>query len=675
MSKRAGHSRRSGRQGRSVSRTHAFRCGLLCAATVAAGLLVTARAFQLQVLQGDQWSARAISQTTEVRELPAARGALFDRNGRPLAVSREDHAAFYAPAEVVDEQAALAAIEAILDPGHGALERLRRAESGWVSLGRVDGRTRERLAQSVRRGLHFQPVPARNYPEGRLAVSLLGALDAAGRGQSGLELVLDSLLTGVPGEMTSRRDAHGATYPLRHAGSVAPTPGRDVYLTIDAELQEIAEEALENAIAATGASGGDVILADPRTGELLAVASYAAGAQQRIPAFTDPYEPGSTTKPFLLATLLEEGIAGLGDMIDVEGGSYKTPYRTITDVHEYDSLTVEEVIRYSSNIGAAKLADRIGSHGLQYAYLRDFGFGTPTGIEVASEASGVLRRPERWTALSPQSLAFGYEMTATSMQLVAAYGALANEGILLRPTLVKSVRDANGRLLFGHKPRALRRVVAPDVAKEITGVLADVVRSGTGDEAALRTIDIAGKTGTSRISEDGGYGSGRYVASFVGYVPADDPQLVVLAKLTDPKSTIYGGGAAAPVSRTVVQAILSAAESGLVTGRVAVPTFRHYDWDARPPFADGVSPVDDGQPFRLVAANPAGGGEAERLARRATESGEVVLPDLSGLGVREAAARLHVLRLHVENHASGRVTDTEPAPGARVVPGARVLLR
>jgi len=672
MSERSG--RRKGKQGRAVSRTHTFRCGLLSVVALAAGLLVTARAFQLQVLQGDHWSARAISQTTEVRELPAARGGLFDRKGRPLAISRENHAAFYAPAEIADEGAALAAIEAVLDPSRGLLERLRRSESGWLSLGHVDGRTRERLEQAVRRGLHFQPVPARNYPEGRLAAGLLGALDATGRGQSGLELVLDSLLTGVPGEMTSRRDAHGATFPLRHAGSIAPQPGRDVYLTIDAELQEIAEGALEDALAATGASGGDVILADPRTGEVLAVASYAAGAQQRIPAFTDPYEPGSTTKPFLLATLLQEDIARLEDTIDVEGGTYATPYRMITDVHEYDSLTVEEVIRYSSNIGAAKLAERIGSYGLQYAYLRDFGFGTPTGIEAASEASGVLRRPDRWTPLSPQSLAFGYEMTVTSMQLVAAYGALANDGVLLRPTLIKSVRDAGGRRLFQHRPRVLRHLVDAEVAREITSVLAGVVRSGTGDEAALRTIDIAGKTGTSRISEGGGYASGRYVASFVGYVPANDPQLVVLAKLTDPKSTIYGGGAAAPVSRTVVRAILSAAESGLVTGRVAAPAVRSYDWDTGPP-PDGSTPGANARPFRLAANGPIVPGATEMNRRPAPETDDIVLPDLSGLGVRAAAARLHELGLRVENQASGRVSRSEPAPGTRIVPGARVLLR
>jgi membrane peptidoglycan carboxypeptidase len=205
-------------------------------------------------------------------------------------------------------------------------------------------------------------------------------------------------------------------------------------------------------------------------------------------------------------------------------------------------------------------------------------------------------------------------------------------------------------------------------------VLKGVVRSGTGDEAALRTIDIAGKTGTSRISEDGGYGSGRYVASFVGYVPADDPQLVVLAKLTDPKSSIYGGGAAAPVSRTVVQAILSAAESGLLTGRVAAPTRGPFDWDAAPRGGESGE-THGGVQFRFASSTPEPAATGSSARAAAGKGDEVVLPDLSGLGLRAAAARLHALGLNVETRASGRVTETEPAPGTRVVPGAKVLLR
>jgi cell division protein FtsI (penicillin-binding protein 3) len=271
-------------------------------------------------------------------------------------------------------------------------------------------------------------------------------------------------------------------------------------------------------------------------------------------------------------------------------------------------------------------------------------------------------------------------MTVTSIQLVAAYGALANDGVLLQPTLVRRVRGADGRVIREHEPRVVRRVVTTEVAHEITRVLAGVVRSGTGDEAALQTIDIAGKTGTSRISADGAYQAGRYVASFVGYLPADDPQLVVLAKLSDPKSSIYGGGAAAPVSRAVVQAILSAADSGLVTGRVVSTSGSPDDWD----HAFTTDPVDP-TPFRFAAANadPDGGATAtaiETAAASLTADGEqnpagtVVLPDLRGLGLREAVARLHTLGLAVDNEAGGRVEATSPGPGAHVVPGARVLL-
>lgn len=654
--------------GRAASRIQTLRCGFLSCATVVLGLAMGARAFQLQVVQGTAWRDLAVSQTTETRELPAARGGIFDRHGRPLAVSRENYAAFFAPTEATDRAEAVDRIRRVLDLTSRDTKRLEEGRSGWLAIGHVDGRTRQMLEQAVPLGVHFEPVAARAHPEGRLATQLLGSLDSEGRGATGLERVFDETLTGTPGEQVSRRDAHGATFPLRHAGGVAAQPGRDVVLTIDAELQEIAEAALSRALTETGASGGDVILANPRTGEILALASVTTGGEARIPAFTDPYEPGSTTKPVLLATLLQESLARLDERIYVEGGTYKTPYRTITDVHEYDSLTVEEIIRFSSNIGAAKLAERIPEAGMQYFYLRDFGFGTPTMIESASESSGVLHRPDRWSPLSRHSLAYGYEMTVTSIQLVAAYGALANDGVLLQPTLVRSVREADGRVVRKHEPRIMRRVVDADVAHEITRVLAGVVRSGTGDEAALQTIDIAGKTGTSRISADGAYQAGRYVASFVGYLPADDPQLVVLAKLSDPKSSIYGGGAAAPVSRTVVQAILSAAESGLVTGRVVSTSGRPYDWDdafATEPDENAVEPT----PFRFATADGANEVAPER------SSGTVVLPDLRGLGLREAAARLHQLGLAVDNEAGGRVEATTPGPGARVVPGARVLLQ
>jgi cell division protein FtsI (penicillin-binding protein 3) len=269
--------------------------------------------------------------------------------------------------------------------------------------------------------------------------------------------------------------------------------------------------------------------------------------------------------------------------------------------------------------------------------------------------------------LSQQSLAYGYEMTVTSIQLVAAYGALANGGVLMRPTLIREIRTAEGRVEFQGEPRSVRRIMDRRVADQITMVLTEVVRKGgTGDEAALRTIDIAGKTGTSRISEGGSYASGRYVASFVGYIPADDPQLVVLAKLDDPKSTIYGGAAAAPVSRTVMQAIVAAQESGFLSGQLSRGSSAGYDWSSPTPMA-----VVDRSPYRFASAD-----EVQIVTASQIESSEVAVPDVRGRALRTAITLLHEAGLEVEldDNVRVRVRSSQPAAGSFVVPGATILL-
>jgi hypothetical protein len=270
-----------------------------------------------------------------------------------------------------------------------------------------------------------------------------------------------------------------------------------VVLTIDAGLQEIAEDALSRAIESSGASGGDVLIVDPRTGDLLAVASRRHDGSLKVPAFTDPFEPGSTAKPFLLASLLSEGLVSLTDSIDVMHGVFKDGRRVIRDVHPYDKLTVAEVVRYSSNVGAALLSKRL-SYDMQHKYLRDFGFGLPTGIDYPAESSGLLRRPDRWSGLSQASLAMGYEISVTSLQLVMAYAALANGGRLLRPRLLKEVRSHTGEVLERWDPQTIRRVIDERVASQITEVLTSVVEGGTGTRAAMTTLSVAAAPPLSR---------------------------------------------------------------------------------------------------------------------------------------------------------------------------------
>ena len=672
------------------SLVHKRRCRFLSILVLVAAVGTTARAAQVQLVQADRWRTRAESQGNLHGTLPAARGGIFDRHGRPLAVSTEEFDAFYAPAESRDAARDVETIVRIAELGSRAAARLTKAETGWSPIGRVDGRVRAGLEEAVSSGVHFRAVVTRVYPEGGIARSLLGSVDETGSGQSGLELLFDSQLVGTEGEVNWRRDARGELYPVPEAERSLPRPGGDVFLTIDLELQEIAEQALARALAETGASGGDVLMADPRTGELLAVASVREDRKFGIPAFTDPYEPGSTVKPFLIATLLQENRASLDDRVGVENGEWRTAHRTIRDVHGYDSLSVAEVLLHSSNIGAAKLAGRL-ERGLQYSYLRDFGFGTPTGVRVPSESAGLLRRPASWSAVSQASLAFGYELLLTSVQLVAAYGSLANGGVLMRPTLVREIRDFNGDFTWRSNPESVRRVVDRDVASKVTEVLTWVVsEEGTGRRAALETLSIAGKTGTARIASNGGYDERRYAASFVGFAPAENPRLVILTKLEDPQGQYYGGGIAAPVSRRVLQAMLAGQDAGLMDGAGPGPGVSpgtspgsDLDWSrATSSAVERPAPVGslkaDTRPapvFHLVANDDPVTHGFEAAPDIDSELAEVSVPDVRGLDVRAAVSRLHELGLRVEIHGTDEVRDQVPAAGMTAVRGASVILR
>lgn len=643
--------------------THARRIRALQTGFVLLSLAYGGRLVQLQVFQSREWTRLSLAQNATRVEIPARRGGIHDREGRPLVLDAQEFRAYLAPREMGDPERAIEAAARILGLTRAEADRLRAARSGWVAIPRrLSGSDRERLMGAIRRGIHFEHVSSRTYPEGDLARSLIGTLELSGHGASGLEMQLDSLLRGSPGAALTRRDALGETYWLPDATLSAPRPGHDVFLTLDADLQAIAENALERALTETGASGGDVLLLDPRTGEILALASRRGDGFRRIPAFTDPYEPGSTLKPFLLAALLAEGLAELEDSVDVQRGVYRDGRRVIRDVHPYGVLSVAEVVRYSSNVGAVKLSKRLPPS-LHYRYLRDFGFGVPTGIEYPAESGGLLRRPSEWSALSQASLAMGYEVAVTSLQLATAYAALANGGLLVRPYLVKEVRDRRGEVVYRRDPEPLRRVVDEEVSGAVTRVLESVVAEGTATRAAMIALPVAGKTGTARLTTGGRY-QRRYAASFVGFTPADDPSLVILTKLEDPQGAYYGGSVAAPISQATLQAAL-ASRGVMVDRRLAVARPGRRGW--------GVTvPRPESGPFIFaVGQAPAPWPEPEP---EPPEAPSAVLPDLRGLPVRSAAARLHELGLGVELHASGRVRGQSPPPGQRVVPGTTVRL-
>jgi cell division protein FtsI (penicillin-binding protein 3) len=632
-------------------------------------IALLARAAQLQLLQGGRWAEQAERQRTERAILPARRGALFDRNGVPLAVSQEFYHVGVAPNELPDAQA-VQLLTRHLGVSRAALVRDLRAGKRWIYFHGPFTATR---VQPLRRlpGIHLTGEFQRFYPYRALARPIIGGLSPDGPvGAAGLELSLDSILTGEPGEAVLLKDRAGRRYDSPSRLVREPVPGNDVVLTLDAELQEIAERGLDDALVEMKADGGDVVFLDPTTGELLALASRQTRGpgvgSARASTFTDPFEPGSTAKLFTAAALLKHRKANSRDAVFVEGGRWLMPVtssgrtRLITDVHKTTgNLTLAQTVQVSSNVGMAKFSSRLSPEE-QFEMLRDFGFGTPTGAEFPSESRGRLARPDKWQPMYTRaSVAMGYEFGVTPVQLAAAYAAIANDGLLLTPTLVREVRDPAGGLLYRHQPEPVRRVVTPAVAARLREFMKGAVgEGGTGGGAQLANYSLLGKTGTAVRFEGGRYVMGEYTASFAALFPADNPQLVVVVKIDNPTGKYYGGLTAAPVTRTMLQQALASRRVGIDRSRLTPP-------DSPSPSAPRAAVAAAGMP-RLVLSWP------YRPDRRSEVTRAV--PAVAGRPVREAAFAIHRRGFRVSLRGLGRVTRTLPDAGDSAKAGTTVIM-
>lgn len=641
---------------------------LLCGA----GLM--ARAVELQVASAHDWRAEAERQHRMQGQVDGPRGAISDRSGVPLALSHETYRVGVAPHELRDRQAAAEALSRALEIPLAEAGRITSSERSWVTVpGRFPPATRELLTGT--RGVYLERELRRFYPREALGTGLLGAV-VDGQGRGGIEQTFHEHLTGVPGVEVTARDSEGRPIPGETWLVEAPRSGGTVTLTLDVDLQEIALEALTEAARTTGARGGDLLVTDPRTGEILAMVSLRDGRANHLGALNTPFEPGSTLKPFTAAALLRLGRAGLSDTIETFQGRWESHGRVIHDVQVADRLTLREALQVSSNVGIARAAERLTPEE-QYEGLRDFGFGVATGVPVPGEAAGILRRPRDWSRQSSASLAIGYEVGVTPLQMAMAYGALANGGVLMEPRLVRELRDESGRVVRTFEPRAVRRVVPEPLARELALALVDAVEDGTGSQARLASFAVAGKSGTSRAyAATGGYEPGAYYASFAGFFPAENPQLVVFVRLDRPQGAYFGGQAAAPVTRATMEAVLAARKPPL--DRRALASIARAEQPA--PGPDPATSAPRGSPSVLFASRGSELRAAPPVVRRtagvvgAVEPAEVLLPDLRGAAPRSAARRLHALGLVVRWEGSGDVRRTDPGAGARLMPGDTVRL-
>jgi cell division protein FtsI (penicillin-binding protein 3) len=626
--------------------------------------VVVARAAQLQILQGARWSREAETQRTERAVLPARRGTLYDRNGVPLAVTQEFYHVGVAPNELTDHRGAVRLLAAQLAVPAGEIER-DLARKKWVYW---NGPFTATQVQPLRgwKGIHLDGEFLRFYPARDLARPIIGGLSPeAAVGAAGLELSLDSVLTGQPGEAVLLKDRAGRRYDSPSRLVRQPVAGHDVWLTLDAALQEIAERGLDDALREMKAEGGDVVFLDPATGELLALASRQAGVA-RPSTFTDPFEPGSTAKLFTAAALLAYHRVDSTAAVSGENGVWlmqvneRGKTRRITDAHPNPGmLTLARAIQVSSNIAMSKFAQRLSPEE-QYAMLRDFGFGSPTGVEFPSESRGRLARPDQWQPMYTRaSVAMGYEFGVTPVQLAVAYGAIANDGVLLAPTLVREVRGPDGTLVYRHRPEPVRRAVSSDLAARLRTFLAGVVgEGGTGERAQLANYALLGKTGTAVRFEGGRYVHGEYTASFAALFPADHPQLAVIVKIDNPRGNYYGGLTAAPLTKSMLQ-------QALASHRVAIDRSRLATADTVAAGTAAQEVAAPGAPAVVVAWPP-----------RAADQGPAPLPvpDVAGESVREAALALHRRGFRVDLRGTGRVARTTPGPGDALAPGATVTV-
>jgi cell division protein FtsI (penicillin-binding protein 3) len=636
-------------------------------------LVVLLRAGQLQLVEGGKWRAEAEQARQERRILEARRGGIYDRNGVPLAVTQEFFHVGIAPNELREPSADARAIARALGMPLGEVQRDLRTRK-WVAYrGPFSGLQIQPLREL--RGVHLDGEFARHAPSGSLANAVIGALkpDSA-RGASGIELALNDILTGTPGMAVLLKDRAGRRYDSPSRLQREPVAGRDVYLTLDAELQEIAERALDEAMSRYEADGGDIVILDPHTGELLALASRkdvdGKLVANRPTFFTDPFEPGSTAKLFTAGGLLARSRVKPEDAVPVTNGQLviqvnsKGVTRTITDAHKTNgNITLAEAIKISSNVAMAQFSERL-SPAEQFESLRDFGFGSPTGVEFPSEARGSLRLPDQWDGYSKASIAMGYELQVTPVQLATAYAAIANDGILLTPTLVKEIRSPGGLVQYAHQPEPVRRAVSPTVAHTLRDYLRSVLEEGgTAEGARLSNYSLAGKTGTAVKVEGKRYSVGHYTASFAAIFPADDPQLVVVVKIDDPKGVHYGGETAAPLTRSMLEEALAARQSAIDRLRLV------EQGPAEPGVAAGApAPVEQEEPpeQRAVVVLPV---SSKQPARSRT-----LVPGVAGVSIRRAANALHRRGFRVAVYGKGAVTRTTPAAGDSAAVGSLVTV-
>jgi cell division protein FtsI (penicillin-binding protein 3) len=650
-------------------------------------LVALGRLAYLQLVRYDDFLARAEHQQQRIVPISPKRAEVFDRNLHALAMSAQVDSCFAVPAEITDKRMVATLLGRVLNlPSEEVETRLASSRSFvWIAR-KLAPATAARIAALNLRGVYFQKEDERFYPKRQLAAALLGYVDIDDKGLGGIEYALDERLRSKPGRMLIFTDARRRWYDSSEG---KPESGSSVVLTIDEKIQFIAERELAAAIRQTRAPAGTVVVQNPSNGEILAMANWPT-FNPNAPANSPPearmnraisalYEPGSVFKMVTLSAAIDQGLTTPGEIVDCEMGAIYIGRHRIRDHKAFGRLTIAEILAHSSDVGTIKIGLRLGAPKF-YDYIRAYGFGSLSGIELPGESRGLLRRLENWTPVSVGSISMGQEIGVTPVQMITAMSAIANGGLIHRPQVVLALRQATEHSVLPQP--SPRRVIRETTAATMRGMLEGVVLEGTGRRARLDGHTAGGKTGTAQKLDPatGRYSPTDLIASFAGFAPVNNPAVTILVQLDSPVGPHDGGAVAAPVFKRVAEQVLAYLNVPQDVPRPAQLSRAGRNLPAEVPLADvadfNPTPLEFSEPG---AVSPPATGRREPMAVAPTVPllvGEgVVIPALAGKTVREVTEICQQLGVNPVLVGTGIVQDQEPRPGSAVPRGGTVTLR
>lgn len=539
---------------------------------IAAFIGLVIQLFSIQIGNHEKYLAKAVRQQNKVHKIRAERGIIYDREKEIIAFTKDDISLF-ADARMLNKKSKVKSREKLANElakvfgkkPETYIDLIKNSKKNICLEKKVPREKGLLLDNLAIEGFYKVEDFTRVYPYGNSMSHILGYLDNLFQGKSGIEKVYDKELTGVDGELHILNDVIGRTVSIDFDHSISAIAGNSIQLTINKVYQKILVSELQKGIEKFKGKSGIGIISNPNTGEILALANLPdfdpnnyhkySDFERRNRVLTDTYEPGSTMKSIIMAILMDENLISENQIINTENGSYKMRGAIIRDTHQFSKLTVREVLEQSSNIGMAKLSEKINERDF-YKKLRDFNFGNFTSIDLPGETPGSLKKPDTYSAITKAFISHGYEISVTPIQMITAYSALINGGFIMQPYLLKRIIDNNNQVIKENYPKKIRRVIDEETSYKMRDLLLGVVENGTGINAQLDNIYIGGKTGTSQKLIDGKYSRNNYNSSFIGFFPADKPELICLILIDSPEIGRYGGQVAAPIFREVTKKII-----------------------------------------------------------------------------------------------------------------------